>query len=79
MQLGHFQGNMSCSYFVSAMKLLLNGCIPQHLSREEYPRGPAGGICVAWCGIESALIRDDEREGEKIWDVLSVCQFKPGK
>lgn len=36
---------MDHSYFVSGIKLLLIVCFPQHLSREEYPSGHAGGIC----------------------------------
>lgn len=64
------------SLFVSGIKLLLIVCFPHHRSREEYPSGHAGGICLIFSlnkGIESILIRDDEREGEKVWDVLSVC------
>lgn len=98
LQLGQFQGNMGHSYFVCRIKLLLKGCFPQHLSREEYPSGHAGGISVMFSlskGIETTLIRDDESEGQKVWDVLSVClsvplvkktisviisyQFRPGK
>lgn len=45
MQLGWFHGNMDRSYFVSGIKLLLNSCFPQHLSRGEYPSSHAGGIC----------------------------------
>lgn len=44
MPLGQFQGNTGHSYFVSGIKLLLIVCFPQHLSREEYPNGHAGGI-----------------------------------
>ena len=74
-QLGQFHGNMSCSYFVSERKPLLNGCFPQHLSREEYLSGDTGGICVVFSlskGTGAILIRDGEKGGEGVGDVLSI-------
>lgn len=74
-QLGPFHGNMGCSCFVCGRTPLLNDCCTQHRFREEYLSRGTGGICAAFSpgkGTGAVLVRDDEKGGEKVGDMLLV-------